>query len=184
MLKNKLFVFGGYEGYRFRRQVPYQLETIPTLLMRQGNFSELLTAGSPGCSPLTPTTVVSGCIYDPNSTVTTNNRTYTRTPFPGNVIPASRLSPAALKLQSYLPQPINNFTSNNYLVNYRTGLSNYTTTNRIDYAINSKQNLSVVLAWGRQSTTAPAAVTVSSTTNGLPPPSSWSSMTTPSSPTS
>ena len=166
IIKNKLFVFGGYEGYRFRRQVPYQLMTIPTLLMRQGNFSEF---NSTGCTA-TQTTPAAGCIYDPNSTVTPNNRTYSRTPFAGNVIPAARLSPTALKMQSYLPQPINTAVNNNYLVNYRTGLSNWTTTNRIDYAINSKQSLSVVLAWGRQSTTAPAAVNISSTTNGLPPP--------------
>ena len=177
VLKNKLFVFGGYEGYRFRRQVPYQLETIPTLAARSGNFSNLIAPGT-DCSRTFPNTAagttqaqtyLAGCIYDPDSTVFTANG-YRRTPFAGNIIPQNRLSAAALKMQSYLPAPINANESNNYLVNYRTGLSNYTTTNRIDYAINSKQNFSAVLAWGRQSTTAPAAVTVSSTANGLPPP--------------
>ena len=165
IVKNKLFVFGGYEGYRFRRQVPYQLETVPTLLMRQGNFSQLLAPGAT-CS----STVVSpGCLYDPNSTIY-NGKAYVRTPFPGNIIPASRLSAAALKMESYLPPPINSDVNNNYLVNYRTGLSNWTTTNRIDYAISPRQNLSAVLAWGRQATTGPAAVSVSSSSNGLPPP--------------
>jgi hypothetical protein len=164
IIKDKLFVFGGYEGYRFSRQVPFANETIPTARMRTGDFGELLAPGT-DCSK----TVVAGCIYDPNTTVFTGT-SYQRTAFANNVIPQSRLSPAALKLQSYLPTPTNSQLSNNYVVNYKTGLSNWTTTNRIDYTINSKQTFSAVLAWGRQATTAPAAVTISSTTNGLPPP--------------
>ena len=34
IIKDKLFVFGGYEGYRFNRQVPNQQQTIPTEAMR------------------------------------------------------------------------------------------------------------------------------------------------------
>lgn len=164
IIKNKLFLFGGYEGYRFSRQVPYQLMTVPTLRMRQGDFGELIPAGT-NCN----TTRATGCIYDPDST-RFNGTAYSRTAFPNNAIPASRLSAAALKMQSYLPQPINNNVSNNYLVNYKTGLNNWTTTNRIDWTISDKQTFSAVLAWGRQATTAPAAVTISSTSNGMPPP--------------
>jgi len=167
IIKDKLFVFGGYEGYRFRRQVPYQLETIPTLKMRQGDFSEQLAPGA-NCTSSNAALRV-GCIYDPNTT-TYNGTAYVRQPFPNNVIPASRLSTAALKMQSLLPAPTTSGINNNYLVNYKTGLSNWTTTNRIDYTINNKQAISLVLAWGRQATTAPAAVTVSSTANGMPPP--------------
>lgn len=164
IIRDKLFVFGGYEGYRFSRQVPYQLMTIPTVRMRQGDFGELLASGT-NCT----TTVTAGCIYDPNTTVYTGSA-YTRTAFPNNVIPQGRLSTVAQNMQSYLPQPTNSNIYNNYLVNYKTGLNNWTTTNRIDYTINQKQTVSAVLAWGRQSTTAPAAVTVASNTNGMPPP--------------
>lgn len=176
IIKDKLFVFGGYEGYRFSRQVPYQLETIPTNLMRQGNFSEQLTPGA-NCTSNNASLRV-GCIYDPNTT-TYNGTAYVRQPFPGNIIPASRFSAAALKMQSLLPAPTGSGIANNYLVNYKTGLSNWTTTNRIDYTINSKQTLSVVLAWGRQATTGPAAVTVSSSSNGMPPPFGSSQQFTP-----
>ena len=176
ILKDKLFVFGGYEGYRFSRQVPFQLETIPTLRMRQGDFGEFV-ANPASCGTAPTTQAVAGCIYDPDSTrlvtIQVNGRptqAYQRTPFANNVIPAARLSPVAQRMQSYLPNPINGNVNNNYLVNYKTGLNNWTTTNRIDYTINQKQAVSVVLAWGRQATTAPAAVTVSSTTNGMPPP--------------
>ncbi|QEE28335.1 hypothetical protein FTW19_10195 [Terriglobus albidus] len=163
IIKDKLFVFGGYEGYRFSRQVPFQSMTIPTLKMRQGDFTELATGCTASSNP------ASGCLYDPDTT-TVQGSGYKRNGFAGNIIPVSRQSAVARRLQSYLPAPTTNTVNNNYLVNYKTGLSNWTTTNRIDYTINSKQALSVVLAWGRQSTTAPAAVTVSSSSNGMPPP--------------
>ena len=179
IIKDKLFVFGGYEGYRYARQVPFQNETIPTLANRMGDFTAINAAGS-----VYP-------IYDPNTTVYYPNNCptnatsktaacYVRTQFMGvknglptaNVIPAGRMSAVALKMQSFLPNPTNDSPSNNYVVNYNTGLSNWSTANRIDYHLSDRQSMSAVIAYGRQSTTAPAAVTVSSgsTTNGLPPP--------------
>lgn len=59
--------------------------TVPTEKMRRGDFSELLSLGIR--------------IYDP-ATGTTNRRA-----FDGNVIPANRLNPIALKLLSYYPMP-------------------------------------------------------------------------------
>ncbi|ADW70432.1 TonB-dependent receptor [Granulicella tundricola] len=171
IIKDKLFVFGGYEGYRYSRLVPQQQETIPTLLQRTGDFTE--SAANP--------------IYDPNSTqffaaCPTNTKVscYQRTPFMGvkngiptaNVIPTGRLSPVALNLEKYLPIPTTGDLANNYVVNYHTGLNNWSTANRIDYHVSERQSISGVIAFGRQSTTAPSAVVVSSgtTTNGLPPP--------------
>lgn len=167
IIKDKLFVFGGYEGYRFSRQVPFQQMTAPTARMRQGDFGELLT--NPASCVAGSTSVIAGCIYDPDTTRLVGNN-YQRTVFANNIIPVSRQSQVARNLQSYLPAPTNSNVNNNYLVNYKTGLNNWTTTNRIDYTINNKQALSVVLAWGRQATTAPAAVSISSTSNGMPAP--------------
>jgi hypothetical protein len=59
--------------------------TVPTDKMRRGDFSELLASNIK--------------IYDP-LTGTTN-----RTAFSGNIIPADRLNPIALKLLSYYPMP-------------------------------------------------------------------------------
>ena len=171
LFKDKLFVFGGYEGYRFSRQVPLQNETIPTLLERTGDFTE--TATNP--------------IYDPNTTqyfaaCPTNTKVpcYQRTQFAGlkngiatpNVIPTGRLSQVAQNLERFLPAPTFNTVTNNYVVNYETGLNNYSTANRIDFKMNDRNSMSAVIAFGRQSTTAPSAVSTSSgaATNGLPVP--------------
>jgi hypothetical protein len=52
IIKSKLFFFFSYDGWRYRVASPTQFATVPTLKMRQGDFSELPVA-----------------IYDPTTTV-------------------------------------------------------------------------------------------------------------------
>jgi hypothetical protein len=86
ILKDKLFGFGDYQGYR-QRVGATRTYTVPTPLQRIGNFSEFTTQ-----------------IYDPcGGTVTVGgqgcpNYTGPRTPFSGNIIPASRFSTVAKNL--------------------------------------------------------------------------------------
>lgn len=76
-MKKRMFFFASYEGIRDR--IPQnRTRTIPDPALRGGNF-----AGVP---------VV---VNDPD----------TRAPFPGNVIPPSRLDPAAVKFLQLFPQP-------------------------------------------------------------------------------
>jgi hypothetical protein len=156
VIKNKLFLFGGYDGYRYAKGPIYQYQTNPTAAMLAGDFS------SSGYN-----------IYDPTTTTCTGN-TCTRTQFSyqgrPNVIAPSRLSPVALYLQKFLPPLTNSNSTNNYLGGYNTGLSNWSTANRADYNLSSRHTMSLVGAYGRQATTAPGAVTISSTTNGAPAP--------------
>ncbi len=86
IIKNKLFGFADYQGYR-NRVGKTETYTVPTPLERIGNFSEFTTP-----------------IYDPcGGTVTVGgqgcpNYTGPRTAFPGNIIPASRFSTVAKNL--------------------------------------------------------------------------------------
>ena len=87
LVKNKLFGFFAYEGLR-TRQAAANLTTIgvPDALQRAGNFSgEIATTA----------------IYDLASSLVNG----TRTPFPGNVIPASRIDPSAYAAMHVLPLP-------------------------------------------------------------------------------
>src|SRR5579871_4100315 len=86
VVKNKLFGFFSYEALK-TRQAAANLTTVsvPDALQRAGNFSE--EAGT--------TT-----IYDP----TTLNAGQ-RTPFPGNIIPATRIDPSVSTAMQVLPQP-------------------------------------------------------------------------------
>ena len=80
-------------------------------------------------------------IYDPWTTQT-NGSTVTRTPFPGNVIPASRIDPTAAKMLSYLWQPNNpgnGVTGANNSSNYLYDIyPYYNFMDRTDYNITDK----------------------------------------------
>jgi hypothetical protein len=88
VLRNRTFFWSSWEGYQTKTSRNSVL-TLPTERERAGDFSQ---------SGLT--------IYDPLTT-TFNPATgqYERQPFPGNVIPANRLSPVALNILKYVPLP-------------------------------------------------------------------------------
>jgi Carboxypeptidase regulatory-like domain/TonB dependent receptor-like, beta-barrel len=75
--RNKTFFTASYEGVRANTQLS-PIATVPSALMRQGNFSE-----------------ISGTIRNP----------FTGQPYPGNIIPASQLSSIAQKILDYYPAP-------------------------------------------------------------------------------
>ena len=88
--KNRLFFFGDYEGTKIRESSTTS-SSIPTLKMRTGDFSDL------GSKKIT----------DPT----------TKGPFPGNIIPLSRIDPLARTLVDLYPSPQNSSLNANYLVN-------------------------------------------------------------------
>ncbi|MDQ6677270.1 MAG: TonB-dependent receptor, partial [Acidobacteriota bacterium] len=89
---DQTFFFLNYSGARSR--APYDaFATLPTDRERAGDFSQSVTT-----APVT--------IYDPR----------TNQPFPGNVIPTSRLDPTALRLLSYIPRANQPGTVQNYQI--------------------------------------------------------------------
>src|SRR5262245_768742 len=83
IIKNKTFYFGSYEA--FRQRIPANLApNLPTVNMRQGDFSQLLSLATP---------------------ITIRNP-YTGAVFPGNIIPRELLSATSLKWQGpFFPMP-------------------------------------------------------------------------------
>jgi hypothetical protein len=137
--KDKLFFYASYDRVHSRTAPNYVASTIPTTLMRTGNFSELLAAnGGPGY-----------VIYDPTS-LTCVGSSCTRTAFPGNIIPASELSPISQYMQKFLPAPTNSAISNNYLGGIPGGYDNWLYSGRIDYDISSRQRLSASVTGGNR----------------------------------
>ena len=92
VIKDKLFLFGDYEGLRQKRPGQPEYATVPTDLMRQGNFSELLCTGNPGCAGTGISSAVT--ILDPT----------TGSPFAGNVIPANRINTVGQAFLKAFPQ--------------------------------------------------------------------------------
>ncbi len=102
--KSKYFWYWGQEWVRYRF-TDTSTWTVPTALMRQGDFSELLTNG--------PANILGKVVQlkDPNS----------GNPIPGNVIPASLLSRNGLGILKSYPDP--NLAVGNFI-----GTSNFFTT--------------------------------------------------------
>lgn len=86
--KNKIFVFGDYQGFRQATPVGVDFASVPTPQMRQGDFSQLLNASTDGLGQ-------AYIIKD----LTTGN------PFPGNIIPAARQNPVGVKYLNAYPLP-------------------------------------------------------------------------------
>ncbi|MCL5745973.1 MAG: carboxypeptidase-like regulatory domain-containing protein, partial [Acidobacteria bacterium] len=89
--RNRTFWTFGFD-WLDRMRPEQQFFTVPTAAQRGGDFSSLLALGS------------QYQIYDP-ATIKPSGTRFSRSPFPGNIIPASRISPMASKLIDYYPLP-------------------------------------------------------------------------------
>jgi Carboxypeptidase regulatory-like domain len=97
LVKDRTFFFADFQGLRIK-QGQTDVSTVPSALMRAGNFSE-----------------VNRVIYDP----------LTGQPFPGNIIPASRFDPVSRNIINMLypeansagTKASNGQTLNNYVIN-------------------------------------------------------------------
>ena len=127
---NRTFFFGAVEWLydTFPEPLP---QTVPTQAMRNGDFSALLAQGT--------------IIYDPATATQVGSRVV-RQPFPGNIIPANRISPiaaAALKFYPLPNQAADNQGRNNFFyVNPRKDTFNSTST-RVDHRLTDKQQIFV-----------------------------------------
>jgi hypothetical protein len=104
--KNKDFFFASYEGWRERVPFAAVASVPPTDLASGQAFTKYnLLVYDPMTSHACKANVdVSGSC----------NSTYIRNPFPGNVIPVSRISPIGKKILSYYPSPNLPDVVNNY----------------------------------------------------------------------
>ncbi len=98
--RDRAFFFADYQGQRqtIGRTVT---STVPTVLQRQGIFSEPIGGRVPA-------------IFDPRTTLAGTGGVTTRSPFPGNAIPAERMDPVARALLERYPLPTSAGTANNY----------------------------------------------------------------------
>ena len=119
---NKTFFFFAYEGTR-RLEGLVRTMTVPTLLQRQGNFSDTRNAAG----AVIP-------IFNPATTRVEGGRTV-RTQFAGNKIDS--IDPVALKLLEFYPlpnrAPDNPTGANNFSANYQQILTRNNYTAKVDH---------------------------------------------------
>ncbi|MBI2686765.1 MAG: TonB-dependent receptor [Acidobacteria bacterium] len=124
--RNKLFWTLSYEAMRQRSADP-GVVTVPANEWRGGDFSTLRNAQNQLVS-----------IFDPLTTAADG----TRTAFPGNVIPPSRVSPIATAVMKFVPGPTSAGSGpaqvNNYPYPSRWVADMFQWSGRLDYQVNAK----------------------------------------------
>ena len=110
------------------------IDTVPTVPERSGNFSGLLQSNGQPIS-----------IYDPLTTTLSGGQ-YLRTVFPNNTVPVNRLNPSALAIMNLIPLPNAPGTStglNNFIVRTYSKVQYSQQVGRIDHQINQSERLSM-----------------------------------------
>lgn len=140
VIKNKTFFFGSYERLA-RRESRTVVANLPSLKIRQGDFSEL-----------------NKVIYDPLSY---DPQTRTRQPLPGNLIPSNRIDPLAKQIVGLYPVPQNGGLTRNFFNNPASKEDTDHLDLRFDHTIRATD--SIYFRISRQQQDLPASLT-------LPPP--------------
>jgi hypothetical protein len=137
---NRTFFTFAYEGVRTIDPSTAYIQSVPTLPQLKGDFSALLGVSA------------QYQIYDPATITPAPNGRYTRSPFPGNIIPTSRINPVGQNLLNHFPKP--NLTTAAVDGTFNWGsfdngaprtFSN--TIARVDHSFSEKQRLSVRVAY-------------------------------------
>ena len=127
--RNRTFFTFGWENLYINRNLSFT-GTVPTEEQRRGDFSKLLALGS------------RYQIYDPFTIKPLPNGKFGGQPLARNIIPASRIDPAAAKIVSYYPLPnqpsLNVEERNNFFTTRTINRESYTYTSRVDHTFSGK----------------------------------------------
>lgn len=123
IVKNKLFIFGNYQGTRSSQTIYNSTQFVPSAAMLAGDWSALLDPSVMGANTIQ--------LHNP----------VTGVPYPNNQIDPSTYNPASLKLAALLPSstdPLGKLQATEYgeVQDFNEA------TTRVDYAINEHQHLS------------------------------------------
>jgi hypothetical protein len=159
IIKDKLFYFADYYGQRSLKGI-VNLNSVPTAQERVGDFSNYTNAAGQQIT-----------IFDPYSTVQNANKTFSRTPYPNNMIPVTELNTVGLNIASIYPLPagpgsINNFTSAaNQVIDDNGG------NGRLDYRLSNNDSMFFRYSFEQFIQDAPNPLVGGSSTCCLPTPS-------------
>src|SRR5689334_5681355 len=131
--RNRTFLFFGQGLYYARLGGAGGLQTIPRADFKTGDFSRFLDASGAQIP-----------IFDPSTTKPDGAGSFVRDPFPGNRIPAARISPVSAKIVQLMPDPDLPLSQTNNWYN-KTGafpsFNTFTSTAKLDHSFSSKEKI-------------------------------------------
>ncbi|PWU03198.1 MAG: hypothetical protein C5B51_19340 [Terriglobia bacterium] len=124
IIRNRTFFFGDFQVNKIRQGLTI-LSTVPTLLQRQGIFTESF----PGAAAAT--------VYDPTSLhVDPATGNQVRDPFPNNRIPTAKITPIGQAIANIYPAPLyTDRLAGNYLSNPVRTIDDYLWDLRLDHSL-------------------------------------------------
>jgi hypothetical protein len=124
ILRDRLFAFGDYQGLRQFQPQGVDRATVPTPLMRTGNFSELLNPALNGGNVTVITDPITGL------------------PFAGNIIPAGRINAAGRNYLNAFPLPNNGTQIQQNFITTRNQVQDFNVFDiRVDWNISQKDQM-------------------------------------------
>ena len=144
--KNKIFFFAAWEAYASRQGANY-IATVPLPAMYNGDFSGYKNASGaviPIYDPATQCGTAGNANCPGGVAAASYSGGVARSPFPGNMIPSSRINPVALKILQFplvaLPDlpGAQNTAINNYSATCNVGGNNNQENGRVDDAATEK----------------------------------------------
>ena len=163
---NRTFFFFNWEQLRNKAFYSTTYYTVPTAALQSGNFAYANQGIGMNLITTDPTgqKIYQGEIFDPNSEYLYDGYRI-RTPFPNNVIPASRFDSVDQKIQALMPQPNNTFYGgifDNYLApTYEQNPVTTIPSFKIDQSFSSTAKMSIFYSLNKQT---------DDNTNGIPGP--------------
>ncbi len=162
---DKTFFFFNWEQYLESNFINNQFLTVPTDAYRNGDFSGLLTGRT--LTDSLGNKIPEGTIFDPATNTPLPNGQITRSPFPGNQSPVSRMDPVALKIQSLIPTAAMPGVINNLIRPYSSDRTTSIPALKLDQLVGSKQKISFY--WQRTGTSSQFSPALGQS-DGLPLP--------------
>jgi hypothetical protein len=145
---DRSFFFFNFEQFRETQRIGDGLATVPTLDYRRGDFTQALinplTIGGQPARDALGRALIQNQIFDPGTTRVAPDGSSIRDPFPNNVVPLDRMDPVALKVQGFIPLPLNNGIVNNYPIPL---YENYRHTTIPSFKIDHNLSSTMKLAW-------------------------------------
>jgi hypothetical protein len=133
--KNKTFWHFTWEANKFGDpNVGASTSTVPREAWRNGDLSDLLRLGA------------NYQVYDPSTIQAAANGSFSRQPFAGNIVPASRINAVSKKILDLYPLPNaagTNDGRNNYFLSGKAIENYWTTIGRVDHAFSEKDRMFV-----------------------------------------
>ncbi|PYV85928.1 MAG: hypothetical protein DMG05_21555, partial [Acidobacteria bacterium] len=133
--KDKTFFYFAYTGFKRRGGSGLQSNvTLPTPAMKAGDFSDWLDPAKTGAG-------IPIVIYDPKTTRSDGQGGFVRDPFPGNIIPANRISAVAGRVIPLIPDPELPGLDNNWVSRSKSPVDDWDWSVKIDHTFSARHKL-------------------------------------------